>query len=116
MGIERYLVLSAVLFTIGLYGALSRRNIIVVIMSIEIMFNAVNVAFVAMARYVNPAVLRLGGDVSSEKVQWILTGQAFAVFVVVVAAAEVALGLALIIALFRHRDSVDITEVNLLKR
>ena len=116
MGLERYLILSAVLFAIGLYGALSRRNIIVVLISIEIMFNAVNVAFVAMSRYITPAALRVADADAVEGARWLLTGQTFAVFVVVVAAAEVALGLALVIALFRHRDSVDITEVNLLRR
>ena len=115
MGLERYLLLSAVLFAIGLYGALSRRNIIVVFMSIEIMFNAVNLTFVAMARYITPAALRVSGADTAEGARWLLTGQTFAVFVVVVAAAEVALGLALVIALFRHRDSVDITEVSLLQ-
>ncbi len=120
MELERYLILSAVLFSIGLYGALSRRHIIVVVMSIEIMFNAVNVTFVALSQRICPAVLRVGEECELQQVQegarWLLTGQTFAVFVVVVAAAEVALGLALVIALFRHRDTVDITEVNLLRR
>ena len=116
MGLERFLLLSAVLFAIGLYGALSRRNIIAVIMSIEIMFNAVNLALVAMARFITPAALRVPGADVAEGAKWLLTGQTFAVFVIVVAAAEVALGLALIIALFHNRDSVDITEVSLLKR
>jgi NADH:ubiquinone oxidoreductase subunit K len=113
--LERFLLLSAVLFAIGLYGAMSRRNIIVILMSIEIMFNAVNVAFLAFSRYVEPAALRQGGD-AAEHANALLTGQAFAIFVVVVAAAEVALALALVLAFFRHRDSVDVTTMSLLKR
>ena len=78
------------------------------------MFNAVNLAFVAFSRYTTPAVIRVGGygvDSSS-----LLAGQTFAIFVVVVAAAEVALGLALVIAFFRYRDTVDVSEMNLLRR
>ena len=114
MDVERFLLLSAVLFVIGLYGALSRRNIIAVLMSIEIMFNAVNLAFVAFSRYITPAVLR-GTDGQGVDASSLLTGQTFAIFVVVVAAAEVALGLALVIAFFRHRDTVDVGEMNLLR-
>ena len=110
----RLLVLSAVLFCIGLYGALSRRHVIAVLISIEIMFNAVNLTLVAFSRYVEPAALRAGaeGDVARA----LLAGQTFAVFVIVVAAAEVALGLALVIALVRRVDSVDVTEVSLMRR
>jgi len=117
MELERYIILSAVLFTIGLYGALSRRHIVAVLMSIEIMFNAVNIALVALSKHITPAVLRTDVPATAEEAaRWLLTGQVFVVFVVVVAAAEVALGLALIIALFRHRDTVDITEISLLRR
>ena len=112
---ERFLLLSAVLFAIGLYGALSRRNIIVVLMSIEIMFNAVNLALVTFSRYITPAELR-GAGLPGQAADALLTGQTFVVFVVVVAAAEVALGLALVIALFRHRDTVDVSDMNLLRR
>jgi NADH:ubiquinone oxidoreductase subunit K len=113
--LERLLVLSAVLFCIGLYGALSRRNILGVLISVEIMLNGVNVAFVAVSRYITPAAVRLNG-IDAESARWVLTGQTFALFVIVVAAAEVALGLALVIALFRQRDTVDVTEINLLRR
>jgi NADH:ubiquinone oxidoreductase subunit K len=115
MGLERFLLLSAVLFTIGLYGALSRRHIIAVLMSIEIMFNAVNLAFVALSRYITPAALRTGGPEASAA-DGLLAGQTFAVFVIVVAAAEVALGLALVITFFRHRDTTDVTDMSLLRR
>ena len=78
IGLEHYLVLSAVLFGIGLYGALTRRNAVVILMCIELMLNAVNISLVAFSSYVVPLLL---------------TGQVFAIFVMVVAAAEVAVGL-----------------------
>jgi NADH:ubiquinone oxidoreductase subunit K len=97
--LEHYLLLSALLFTIGLVGALSKRNAIVVLMCIEIMLNAVNLTLVAFYRY--------GGlDI---------TGVVFALFVMTVAAAEVALGLAIIFSLYRSRETVDVAEVDLMK-
>jgi len=112
--LERYLVLSALLFSIGLYGALSRRNIIGVLISTELMLNGVNIALVAFSRYVVPAEVRVFGA-SAETADALLAGQAFAIFVVVVAAAEVALGLALVIALVRTKDTTDITEISLMR-
>lgn len=100
VGLEHYLVLSAVLFCIGLYGALARRNTIVILMCIEIMLNAVNIALVAFSRYIVPLLV---------------TGQVFAIFVMVVAAAEAAVGLAIIIALYRSRVTVDVEQVDLMK-
>jgi len=100
VGLEHYLILSAVLFAIGLYGALAKRNAIVILMSIELMLNAVNIAMVAFSRYIVPLML---------------TGQVFAIFVMVVAAAEVAVGLAIIIAIYRHRQTIDATKIDLLK-
>jgi NAD(P)H-quinone oxidoreductase subunit 4L len=100
VGLEHYLILSAVLFSIGLYGALAKRNAIVILMSIELMLNAVNIAMVAFSRYIVPLML---------------TGQVFAIFIMVVAAAEVAVGLAIIIAIYRHRQSIDATKVDLMK-
>ena len=93
-----YLLLSAILFAIGVTGVLTRRNAIVIFMCIELMLNAVNLAFVAFAKQLGQ------GD-----------GQVFVFFVMAVAAAEVAVGLAIIIALFRNRETVDVGEVNLLK-
>ena len=84
VGLEHYLILSGVLFAIGLYGALAKRNAIVILICIEIMLNAVNIAMVAFSRYITPVEL---------------TGQVFAVFIMVVAAAEAAVGLAIIIAI-----------------
>jgi NAD(P)H-quinone oxidoreductase subunit 4L len=100
VGLEHYLVLSAVLFVIGLYGALTRRNAVVMLMCIEIMLNAVNVALVAFSSYIVGAAL---------------AGQVFAIFVMVVAAAEAAVALAIIITIYRNRESIDITNVNLMK-
>lgn len=112
--LERYLVISIALFCTGMFGVLSRRNIVGVLISIELMLNAVNVALVAFSRYVSPAALRMpGADTSAP---WVLSGQTFAAFVIVVAAAEVALGLALLIAVVRHTDTVDVTQVNALRR
>jgi len=90
--------LSAVLFGIGVVGALVRRNIVVILMSIELMLNAVNLAFVAFSRM-------HGGD----------TGHVFVLMVITVAAAEVAVGLGIVISLFRNRDTVNVDDVSLLK-
>jgi NADH-quinone oxidoreductase subunit K len=88
---------SAVLFVIGVIGVLIRRNVIIVFMSVELMLNAVNLSFVAFAQAYG------------------VTGQVFVFFVMTVAAAEAAVGLAIIIALFRHRPTVNLQNINLLK-
>jgi NADH:ubiquinone oxidoreductase subunit K len=100
VGLEHYLVLSAVIFSIGLYGVLAKRNAVVILMCIEIMLNAVNIALVAFSRYVTPLLL---------------TGQIFAIFVIVVAAAEAAVGIAIIITIYRNRESVDVDKFDLMK-
>ncbi len=100
VGLEHYLILSAILFSIGLYGALAKRNAIVILISIELMLNAVNIAMVAFSRYIVPLLL---------------TGQVFAIFIIVVAAAEVAVGLAIIIAIYRSRETIDATKIDLMK-
>ncbi|MBI2863579.1 MAG: NADH-quinone oxidoreductase subunit NuoK [Chloroflexi bacterium] len=100
MGLDHFLVLSAAMFSIGLVGALSKRNAVVILMCIEIMLNAVNVAMVAFSRYVTPVAL---------------TGQVFAIFIMTVAAAEAAVGLALIIAVYRQRQTVDVQQIDLMK-
>ena len=100
VGLEHYLILSAVLFVIGLYGALSKRNAIVIMMCIEIMLNAVNIAMVAFSRYIVPAAL---------------TGQVFAIFIMVVAAAEAAVGLAIIISIYRNRETIETSDIDLMK-
>jgi NAD(P)H-quinone oxidoreductase subunit 4L len=100
IGLEHYLILSGLLFSIGLYGAITKRNAIVILMSIELMLNGVNIALVAFSRFITPAAL---------------TGQIFAIFVIVVAAAEVAIGLAIIISIYRNRDTIDVNKINLMK-
>src|SRR6187402_1754420 len=91
------LALSAVLFSIGAIGVLTRRNAIIIFMCVELMLNAVNLSFVALSKIYG------------------VTGQVFVVFVMTVAAAEAAVGLAIIIAIFRHRQTVDLENINLLK-
>ncbi len=93
-----YLILSGILFTIGVIGVLTRRNAIVIFMSIELMLNAVNLTLIAFSDHLNA-----------------LEGQIFVFFVMVVAAAEVAVGLALIVAIFRIKESIYVHEINLMK-
>ena len=91
------LLFSAVLFTIGVVGVLTRRNAIIIFMCVELMLTAVNLTFVAFSRYYGTA------------------GQVFVVFVMTVSAAEAAVGLAIIIAIFRQRQTIDLKDINLLK-
>ena len=109
MDLERFLILSGILFCIGLYGAIARRNVIIVLMSIELMFNAVNITLVAFSKYVVPVGVE-------DQLGRMLTGQVFAIFIITVAAAEIALGLGIVIALYRSRETVDLSEANLLRR
>jgi NADH-quinone oxidoreductase subunit K len=96
-----YLVLALILFCIGLFGALTKRNTVIVLISIELMLNAVNINLVAFAKYgINPGI----------------TGQIFALFTITIAAAEAAVGLAILIALYRNRATVNIDKMNKLKR
>jgi NADH-quinone oxidoreductase subunit K len=96
--LEYYLALSAALFAIGIAGVLTRRNAIIVFMCVELMLNSVNVTFVAFSSFL--------GD---------MTGQVLVFFVMAVAAAEAVVGLAIIIALFRNKQTVNIDEINILK-
>ena len=93
-----YMVLSAALFTLGVVGVMVRRNVIIVLMSIELMLNAVNINLVAFSSRLENAV-----------------GQVFAVFIIVVAAAEAAVGLGIILAFYRNKETVNIDEMNLLR-
>jgi NADH:ubiquinone oxidoreductase subunit K len=99
------LIIAAVLFVIGLYGTLARRNALAVLMSLELMFNAVNLTLVAFAKYVAPAGL-------TDDLSGVLTGQVFAVFIITVAAAEIALGLGIVFAMYRSVGSVELTEAS----
>lgn len=100
MELMHYLTLSAILFAIGFYGILTRRNAIAILMSLELMFNAVNINLVAFNRFINPGQY---------------AGQIFAIFVVVVAAAEATVGLAIVILIYRNWRGIDADRVNLLK-
>ena len=102
--LDHVIGLSAILFMLGVIGALTRRNLIVVLMSIELMLNAVNLAFVGFNRM-------WPGTAGAPA----LDGQVFVLVVIAVAAAEVAVGLGIVISMFRNRDSVDLEDVSLLK-
>ncbi len=103
MTLESLLIVAAIIFCIGLYGALARRNFIAVLMSIELMFNGVNLTMVGMSRWLVPYAVQ-------EQLSSVLTGQVFAVFIITVAAAEIALGLGIVFAIFRSNESVDLTD------
>ncbi|HEX5774042.1 MAG TPA: NADH-quinone oxidoreductase subunit NuoK [Geomobilimonas sp.] len=96
--LEKYLILSAILFSIGTLGVLIRRNAIVIFMCVELMLNAVNLTFIALSRH-------LGN----------IDGQIFVFFVMTVAAAEAAVGLALMVAYFKNRESIDVEDLNVMK-
>lgn len=93
-----FLTVSAILFVIGMLGVLTRRNVLIIFMSVEMMLNAVNLSLIAFGRYLDSMI-----------------GQVFAVFVITIAAAEAAIGLGLILVLARREDTVDVTSVHLLK-
>jgi NADH-quinone oxidoreductase subunit K len=98
MGLNYYLILALLLFSIGVTGVLLRRNAIIVFMCIELMLNSVNLVFVAFSSF-------LGN----------ITGQMFVFFIMTVAAAEAAIGLAIVIAMFRNKETINLDEINILK-
>lgn len=100
MTLSHYLILAAILFAIGTYGALTRRNAIGILLCIEIMLNAVNINLVGFSRYITPNEL---------------TGQIFTIFSITIAAAEAAVGLAIIISIYRHVKTVNVDKINLMK-
>jgi len=102
--LSKFLVIGALLFIIGVAGVLTRRNIIVIFMSIELILNAANLNFIAFSRYLHES-----GSVNA------LAGQIFTVFVIVVAAAEAAIGLGIVIALYRNKETIWVDEIDLLK-
>jgi len=95
---HHYLILAAALFTIGVIGVLTRRNILVILMSIELMMNAVNINLIAFSNHLQQ-----------------VTGQIFAIFVITVAAAEAAVGLGIVIAMFKNKETMNINEIDLMK-
>jgi NADH-quinone oxidoreductase subunit K len=98
VGLEHYLIVSAILFSLGLLGVIARRNLLVIYMSLELMLNAANLAFVALSRFTNN-----------------INGQVMVFFIITVAAAEVAVGLALIVALYRKRQSAHVEDLTTMK-
>ena len=102
--LSKFLIVGAMLFVVGVAGVLIRRNIIVIFMSIELILNAANINFIAFSRY-----LQENGSVNA------VAGQVFSIFVIVIAAAEAAIGLAIVIALYRNRETIWIDEIDLLK-
>ena len=98
VGLEHYLTVSALLFCLGLFGVISRRSLLVIYMSLELMLNAANLAFVSLSRFTNQ-----------------IDGQVMVFFVITVAAAEVAVGLALIVALYRKRQSAHVEDLTAMK-
>jgi NADH-quinone oxidoreductase subunit K len=102
--LSKFLVIGALLFIVGVAGVLTRRNIIVIFMSIELILNAANLNFIALSRYLEET-----GNVNA------VAGQIFAVFVIVVAAAEAAIGLGIVIALYRNKETIWVDEIDILK-
>lgn len=98
VSLSHYLVLSAILFAIGMMGVIIRRNVIIIFMSIELMLNAVNLTFIAFSRFLHN-----------------LDGHIFAFMVMTVAAAEAAVGLAIIISVFRNKPTINVDEINIMK-
>jgi len=99
-GLTHYLILSAILFSIGMFGLLTRRNAVGILMSIELMFNAVNINLVAFSSFLTPQYL---------------TGQVFAIFVITIAAAEAAVGLAIVMLLYRNFRGIEVDKINFMK-
>ena len=100
VGLNHYLILSAVLFCIGIFGVLTRRNAIGILMSIELMFNAVNINFVAFSKFVTPGEF---------------VGQIFAIFVITIAAAEATVGLAIVLLIYRNFKGINVDDINIMK-
>jgi NADH:ubiquinone oxidoreductase subunit K len=100
VGLTHYVILSSILFCVGIFGVLTRRNAIAILMSIELMFNAVNINFVAFSKFVTPG-------------QFI--GQIFAIFVITIAAAEATVGLAIVLLIYRNFKGINVDNINLMK-
>ena len=103
MNLNEFLIISALLFSIGLYGALTKKHLAVVFMCVELMFNAVNLALAAFSKYQNPDLVNLNGHI-------------FVIFIIAVAAAEIALGLAIVMSIYKNKNTIFITEIDSLKK
>lgn len=110
VNLNAYLAVGAILFSLGIYGLLSKKNGIIVLLSVELMLNAVNVNLVAFSKF----GLYLGVD--PDTVVNGLAGQLFTIFTITVAAAEAAIGLAILVALFRNKATINVTEMDIMKR
>jgi NADH:ubiquinone oxidoreductase subunit K len=100
IGLNHYLTLSAILFCVGIFGVLTRRNAIGILMSIELMFNAVNINFVAFSKFIIPTGF---------------VGQIFAIFVITIAAAEATVGLAIVLLIYRNYKGINVDQINIMK-
>jgi len=98
--LNQFLILGAALFALGVYGLLVRKNVVLILLSVELMLNAVNLNFIAFSNFLDSELIR---------------GQVFAVFVITVAAAEAAVGLAIVLGIYRNRSTIDMESFNLLK-
>lgn len=107
VALNQYLTVAILLFSIGMYGVLTRRNAVGILMSIELMFNAANIALVAFGRFLAPPATVAMGTAA--------TGQMFALFVVAVAAAEITIGVAIVLSVYRNYRTINVEEVDLLK-
>ena len=103
MDLNNFLIVSAILFSIGLYGALTKKHLVVIFMCIELMLNAVNLALVGFSKYQNLTLVNLNGHI-------------FVIFIIAVAAAEIALGLAIVMSIYKNKDTIFITEIDSLKK
>ncbi len=98
--LEYFLIFSALLFSLGMYGVLARRNAILILISIEIMLNAVNINFIAFSRYITPTTI---------------VGQIYTIFAIAAGAAEIGVGLAIVLSVYRGKETVNVDEIDMLK-
>lgn len=98
--LKYFLIFSALLFSVGMYGVLARRNAILILISIEIMLNAVNINFIAFSRYITPKLI---------------VGQMYTIFAIAAGAAEIGVGLAIVLSIYRGRETVNVDEIDMLK-
>ena len=118
--LEYYIILSTILFCIGIWGVLRSRNAIVIFMAIELMLNAVNLSLVAFATHVKGLLSNIIQNVPAEKIPALIqtataSGQVYVILVMTVAAAEAAVGLAIMISIYRMKDTVNVDDINIMK-